>query len=59
MVPMLDGNSEIGAQGRSDLEYRNCLRQLCTSRTVTNLFFYILKNAHFSFTGSQRFGHGT
>ena len=36
MVPLLDGNSEIGAQVRSNICYLNCIKHLIRSRAVTN-----------------------
>ena len=39
MVLILDGNSEIGAHMRSDLDYLTCLRHLFRSRAITKLYF--------------------
>ena len=44
MVFIYDGNSEIGAQVRSNLCYLIYLRHLMRSRGVTNRFFFSHKN---------------
>ena len=46
MVPLLDGNSEIGEHVRSILCYLNCIRHLIRSRAVKNRVFF-LKNTYF------------
>ena len=54
MVPILIGNSEIGAHVRSDLGYQICLRHLFGSRVVTNRIFF-LRNALFFFVAYMNY----
>ena len=48
MVLILDGNSELGAQVRSNLCYLICLRHLLWSGAVTKRIFFLQKDL-FSF----------
>ena len=47
MVPLLDGNLEIGAYIRNNLSYLICSMHLIRSRVVTNLIFFSPKRPVF------------
>ena len=47
MLLILGGNSEIGAQLRSNLCYLICLRHLIRSREVTDLIFFFSEKTYF------------
>ena len=50
---ILDGNSEIGSQGRSNLGYLICLRHLFGPRAVKNLVFFFYKKTCFLHAGAR------
>ena len=47
MLPMLGGNSEIGAHVRTNICYLICQRHLIRSRAVTNRIFFSSKRPIF------------
>ena len=53
MVLTCEGNLEIGARLRSDLDYLICFRHLFKSRAVANLKLFVRKDL-LAFTSAQR-----
>ena len=54
MVPILDGNPDVGAYVRNGLGDLICLRHLVISRTVSYLKMFLKKHL-FSFTRAQKY----